>query len=65
LLGLNGDGSISTWVYDSKCARVELVCLIARLYLNLGIGESGVFEEYIKCAHSPHYFVVSRRTTGL
>ena len=40
LLGLNGDGSVSTWVYDPKHARVELVRLIARLDLNLGIGDN-------------------------
>jgi hypothetical protein len=47
-LNNHGDGSDSTWVYDPKRARVELVPLIARLHLNLGISE---FEEYIQCAH--------------
>jgi hypothetical protein len=60
----NGDGSVITWVYDLKRARVELVCLIARLDLNLGIGESDAFEEYIQRAHNPQYFGVSMRTTS-
>ena len=46
--GKNGEGSVSNWVYCPKCVWVELLHLVVRLDLNLGIAERhGAFEEYI------------------
>ena len=46
-LALNPDGSIHNWRYKPDAARTKLCCLIAKLDLPLGIGETKAFEEYI------------------
>jgi hypothetical protein len=50
-------------VYDPAVARTELCCLIARLDLPFGIGETHAWEDYIKRAHNPLFEKVSRHTT--
>jgi hypothetical protein len=61
-LALNPDG-LKNWVYDPMVARTELCCLIARLDLPLGIGETEVWKDYIKRAHNPLFEKVSKQTT--
>ena len=51
------------WDYKSDVARSELCCLIARLDLSLGIGETEAWEDYIVHAHNPRFVKVSRQTT--
>jgi hypothetical protein len=62
-LALNPDGSVHNWNYKPDVARLELCCLIARLDLPLGIGETNALEEYIQCAHNPRFIFVSRKIT--
>jgi hypothetical protein len=54
---------LNNWVYDPAVARTELCRLIARLDLPLGIGDTQVWEDYIKRAHNPLFSKVSRQTT--
>jgi len=54
---------VHNWDYKPYIARSELCCLIARLDLPLGIGETEVWEEYIVRAHNPRFVKVSRQTT--
>jgi len=37
--------------------------LLARLNVPVSLGESDVFEEYIRTAHNPKYVPISRQTT--
>jgi hypothetical protein len=64
LLTFSASGSVRHWEYSADVARVQLCRLIVRLDLPLCIGESDAFEEYIKLAHNPRFFAVSRQTTG-
>jgi len=51
----NKDGSMRNWEYSAEVARVQLVRLLARLDLPLRLGETEVWEDYIKTAHNPRY----------
>jgi hypothetical protein len=57
------DGIVRNWEYSAEVARVQLVCLLARLDLPLILCETEAWEEYIKIAHNPRYKTVSRQTT--
>ncbi|WVZ57179.1 hypothetical protein U9M48_007598 [Paspalum notatum var. saurae] len=63
MLRYNPDGSVCSWEYSPEEARVQLCRLIARLDLPLNFSESAAFEDYIKIAHNPRYFTISRQTT--
>jgi len=54
---------VHNWDYKPDVARSELCCLIARLDLPLGIGETDAWEEYIVRAHNPRFTKVSKQTT--
>jgi hypothetical protein len=56
----NPDGSMHNWEYKPNVARSELCCLIARLDMPLGIGQTDVWKEYIVRAHNPRFVKVSR-----
>jgi len=51
---------VHNWDYKPDVARSELCCLIARLDLPLGIGETDAWEEYIVRAHNPRFTKVFR-----
>jgi hypothetical protein len=62
-LAYNPDGSMHNWDYKPDVAKSELCCLITRLDLPLGIGETDDWKEYIVRAHNPRFVKVSRQTT--
>ena len=62
-LAYNTDGSMYNWDYKPDVAISELCCLIARLDLPLGIGETEAREDYIIRAHNSRFVKVSRHTT--
>ena len=62
-LAYNPDGSMHNWDYKPDVARSKLCCLIARLDLPLGIGETEAWKDYIVHAHNPRFAKVSRQTT--
>ena len=62
VLQYNPNSYIHHWEYDSVNARKELRRFIVRADLPLNIGESAVFEDYIKQAHNPRFTLVSRQT---
>jgi hypothetical protein len=58
----NKDGTIRNWEYSAEVAHVYLVRLLARLDLPLRLGETKVWEDYIKTSHNPRYTTVSKQT---
>jgi hypothetical protein len=62
LLQFNPDGSARLWEYNADVARSEMCHLICRLDLPICLAESSAIEEYIKKAHNPRFYVVSRQT---
>jgi len=54
---------VHNWDYKPDVARSKLCCLLARLDLPLGIGETEAWENYIIHAHNPRFVKVSRQTT--
>jgi len=63
-ISFNPDGSMRNWDYCPQVAHTQLVRLIARLdVVPISLGESDVFEEYVKTAHNSKFARVSRQTT--
>ena len=62
-ISFNPDGSMRNWEYCPIRARTALVKLLARLDVPICMGESDIFEEYIRDAHNPKFVPVSRQTT--